>query len=288
MIPGIMVGQVRPVSAGPVLWTPLNMAVVPQIYLDAQDSVVTDVSEFASEISNLGAMGADGNFTQSTDARRPGIFAGELNGKRVLRFDGADDCVTCGSAAGRALFRNVAASWVFSVYKKRGLDATPTSRFIFHALNGLGNWGFLLSAGDAAAGKANKPGVLAARLSSETAAWLYSSNVVQGSYCISTCAVNYSTRHAVLRENGAQVAENTAYTTTAGNTSDTSSSAPIAIGGFHTGAVGADIDLAAIVIGNVYPSAAEFERLEGWAAHKYGLTASLPAGHPYKTVAPTV
>jgi len=29
------------------------------------------------------------------------------------------------------------------------------------------------------------------------------------------------------------------------------------------------------------------QRLEGWAAHKYGLTADLPEGHPYKTSAPT-
>jgi hypothetical protein len=285
---GVVSGGRPIVAGGGALWTPLNMAAVPQIYLDAQDSAVTNVSGACSEISNLGAMGADGNFTQSTAARRPGIFAGELNGKRVLRFDGADDCVTCGSSAGRALFRNVAAAWVLSVYKKRGLDATPTARFLFHSLNSAGNWGFLFAAGDTGAGKANKPGVLAARLNADTAAWLYSPNIVQGSYCISTCAVNYATRSAVLRENGAQVAENTAYTTSPGNTPDASSSDPIAVGGFHSGASGADVDLAAIVTGNVYPSAGELEKLEGWAAHKYGLTANLPAGHPYKTAAPTV
>jgi hypothetical protein len=28
------------------------------------------------------------------------------------------------------------------------------------------------------------------------------------------------------------------------------------------------------------------EKLEGWAAHYYGLTANLPSGHPYKTSPP--
>ena len=67
MIPGIM-AQRRVVGGDPVLWTPLNMATVPQIYLDAQDSVVTDVSGACSAISNLGGlwvlMGTSSKLTQ--------------------------------------------------------------------------------------------------------------------------------------------------------------------------------------------------------------------------------
>jgi hypothetical protein len=36
------------------------------------------------------------------------------------------------------------------------------------------------------------------------------------------------------------------------------------------------------------PSRANQQRLEGWAAHKYGLTAKLPADHPYKNAPPMV
>lgn len=35
-------------------------------------------------------------------------------------------------------------------------------------------------------------------------------------------------------------------------------------------------------------SDADWERLQGYAAHRWGLTASLPAGHPYKTLPPYV
>ena len=36
-----------------------------------------------------------------------------------------------------------------------------------------------------------------------------------------------------------------------------------------------------------YPTTAERQKLEGWAAWKYGLQANLPGGHPYASAAPT-
>jgi hypothetical protein len=35
------------------------------------------------------------------------------------------------------------------------------------------------------------------------------------------------------------------------------------------------------------PSTTTRQRIEGYLAHKWGLTANLPAGHPYKTIGPT-
>ncbi len=49
-----------------------------------------------------------------------------------------------------------------------------------------------------------------------------------------------------------------------------------------------DGDLAQMIILPSVPSAANREKLEGWAAHKYGLTSLLPGGHPFKTSPPTV
>lgn len=42
------------------------------------------------------------------------------------------------------------------------------------------------------------------------------------------------------------------------------------------------------ILGDTTLSAADRERIEGYLAHKWALTGSLPAGHPYKTTAPTV
>lgn len=286
IIPGIM-AQRRSAGGGPALWTPLNMSTVPAIYLDAQDSVVTNSSGFASSISNLGAMGAAGDFSQATVANRPAILDEELNGKRALRFDGVNDCITCASTPGLGLFRNVPAAWAFSVHKKRALDGSPINRIFFYSLDNAGFYRFLLISGNSSAGRANRPSMFAKRLDAHNPAGLDSPNVVQGSYSLSLSSINYANRAAVLRENGTQAASNPTLTVDAGNTSNTPSLS-MAIGAFHTGVSGTDVDLAAIVIGNTQPSAVEFEKLEGWAAHKYGLTANLPSGHPYKTVAPTV
>lgn len=274
--------------AAATLWTPLNMAVIPQIYLDVQDSVVTDVSGFASAISNLGAMGSNGAFSQGTAANRPVILEAELNGKRVLRFDGSNDVLVASTAEALALFRNVPAAWIFSVHKKRSTDPSPTSRIYFYSLNGAGGWRLLLTCGDSPAGSANKNALHACRVDGDALAKLQSPNVTSGAYKLVLSSINFSTRASILREDGTEVANNPTLTASAGNTSDTSASGALGFGGFSTGVSTSDVDVAAIVVGNTQPTPDEFQKLEGWAAHKYGLTANLPVGHPYKTVAPTV
>jgi hypothetical protein len=276
-------------APGGGLWTPLNMATVPQIYLDAQDSVVTDVSGFASAISNLGSMGSAGAFSQAVSASRPSILAAELGGKRVLRFDGADDLLGCSTTTALAIFRNASAAWVFSVYKKRALDGSPTGRYLFFSPRNDTGGRFGVLCADLVAGRANKPYLFARRLDADASPALNSPSIVQGAYFITAASVDFSTRAAFIRENGIEVASNATLTASAGATSDTqSTTSALTIAAYPTGSFPADIDLAAMVISNVQPAADEFEKLEGWAAHKYGLTANLPGGHPYKTVAPTV
>ena len=47
------------------------------------------------------------------------------------------------------------------------------------------------------------------------------------------------------------------------------------------------INIREIIIAPVAVSDSIRQKLEGYLAHKWGLTANLPAGHPYKTVGPT-
>ena len=281
MIPGIMAGQARPVSAA--LWTPLNMAVVPQIYLDAQDSVVTDVSGFASAISNLGSMGADGDFLQAASGSRPAILDAELNGKRVLSFDGIDDVMTGDTVAQKNILRNVAAGWAFLIYKKRGSDSA-NRRALHIPAGGVAVPRLVVWAGLAD----NKPAMQARRLDADTTVTASSTTTAVGAYAMLLHTVNYATRAGRIYKNGSLDVDNPTFTAAAGNTSDTASVEAIAIGARTGGVVPADIDLAAGVVSRETPSDSDIEKLFGWAAHKYGLTTNLPGGHPYKTVAPTV
>lgn len=288
MIPGIVAAQMRVVAGGGTLWTPLNMATVPQIYLDAQDSVVTDVSGFASAISNLGAMGANGDFSQGTAASRPEILAAELNGKRVLRFDGSNDYLLGSSVSQTDLFRAAPAAWAYFVYKKRVVDGSPATKRMFHASNNVTTGAVRFTAhASVSTGTANAPTLSGRRLDADAQFNLGGASAVVGNFVFAMFAVNYATREGEIIINGSAYVADPVLVAAAGVTSDTASGSPLSIGARYDGLVPADVDIAAVVISNTYPSTDDRQKLEGWAAHKYGLTASLPIGHPYKTVAPT-
>ena len=52
-------------------------------------------------------------------------------------------------------------------------------------------------------------------------------------------------------------------------------------GGSYEGGINGK--LGCVVIGVGVLSSSDREKLEGWAAYKYGLQSNLPGGHPYKT-----
>ena len=71
-------------------------------------------------------------------------------------------------------------------------------------------------------------------------------------------------------------------TLTSGNTA--SASTAVFLGGLL--GTGYNVDVAESVYVNAAISTADRERLEGYLAHKWGLTANLPSSHPYKSSAP--
>lgn len=289
MIAGIVAAQrVVAASVPATLWTPLNMATVPQLYLDAQDSVVTDVSGFCSAISNLGAMGSNGDFAQSTADRRPTILPAELSGNRVLRFDGTDDLLIGSTTAQRNLLTNVGSAWSFVVLKKRSLDASGvTNRILLNVPKSTsGTARFRVMLGDALAGRQNKPLISVTRLDADSAKVLASTTETTA-YQMQLYSVGYSTGAGNIYLDGALSVTNPSLTS-AGNTSNTASINGLSIGATDTGTLATDVDMAAFILSSTLPTAPEIDKLFGWAAHKYGLTANLPGGHPYKTVAPTV
>jgi len=280
-------GEVSVVAVGG-LWTPLNMSVIPQIYLDAQDSVVTDVAGFAAAISNLGAMGASGDFLQTTADNRPSILAAELNGKRVLRFDGGNDVLIGSSADQKNIFRGVSAAWIFIVYKKRSADVTPATRALFYSTVGGNTLSrFSVYAGLGVAGEENKPLMRVGRLDADTTANLPASSAHSGTYVMVLHVINYGSRVGRIYIDGEMVAENTTLTT-AGSTSDTQAQEALSLGAFYTAGGATDADFAALAIGNTPISDDDIDNLFGWGAHNYELDANLSGGHPYKFFAPGI
>lgn len=270
-------------------WTPLNMVVVPQIYLDMDASVITDVGGFASSVSNLGALGTNGNFSQSATAQRPAIYEGGApNGKRAIRFDGVNDVLTCNTENALAIHRNVPVAWSFDVVFKRAVDTSGSGgRLVFDSRTGTGAGRFGTLCNTNAAGDQNKPAVQWQRLDADTISAVRAASASPLGYEMRFMVVDYAGGSASIHINGS-VSATATISGTPGNTSNTSASMPLAVGAYNTGIAPADIDLATMVVGNSGLAQQEIDRLFGWAAHKYGLTANLPADHPYKTIAPTV
>jgi hypothetical protein len=63
------------------------------------------------------------------------------------------------------------------------------------------------------------------------------------------------------------------------------------VGSLRGGSVGSyysNIEVGEIIVLYTAVGNTDREKLEGYLAHKWGLTGSLPGGHPYKTTAPTI
>lgn len=285
MIGGYFAAQMRLAGGGGTPWTPLNMATVPQIYLDGQDSTITELSGFAWVWGNLGSLGSNGS-AAAPSGERPTILDGELNGKRVLSFDGTDDMMKF--ANDRDIFKNVGAMWTFIVYKKRGTDGSPTLRtLIYSRRNSSTAPRLAVHAGSFVAGTENKPYVQASRRDADSITALQGTTALSGSYCMLGAFVNVSTAVTSLYVNGTLDATNSSMPASSGLTQNLAAYDSTTIGGSYSGAY-SDVDIAAVIISNTYPSTDDIDRLFGWAAHKYGLTANLPGGHPYKSAAPTI
>jgi len=85
--------------------------------------------------------------------------------------------------------------------------------------------------------------------------------------------------------------DGSAFTTDDGskiNNGDLNNDANFNIGSTSTQGLDADMDLAEALIAVGTLTDADMERITGYLAHKYDLTANLPSDHPYKSLPPTV
>jgi hypothetical protein len=270
-----------------VNWDPSLISTA--LWLDAADSATITASSGAVSQWNDKSGGAT-NFTQGTASARPGTGSATLNGRNVLTFDGGDTLL-----AGDAL-DNVwtgAAFHLFCVAKND--DATSsngailtknaggadnqrafayyirTSKLQLVALYTLDTLNFTIVDGSTSISNSAWTIGTAAYTSTGTGTANTTSRVqmtVDGAD--QTEVVNSSAGNLGTIQNGtAQLAVGS----TAG-TSGTLNAVPL------TGAIGEIIVTPSVL------STLNRQKVEGYLAHKWGLTANLPNNHPYKTAVP--
>lgn len=264
-----------------IAWTPADLVVAPKIWLDDTCDMQV-IAGAVAQWSNRGSIG--GAFGQDVAAHRPTLLSGHLAARRVVKFDGVNDRLTDNSTAVRDVMRNTGVGWVFVVYKNSA-DTAGGNRVLFNFTTGSAIARFSLTS--SLSGSPNRPRLGVRRLDTDSSSSLNPTSSASAGWLIARVVMRWQSGDAKIAVNGGEVAAGVV--TSLGVTSNTRSQWPVSLGAFPSATYSdfADNELAVLVCGSgTEPSPVEWASLEGWAAHRYGLTDLLPADHPYKEVAP--
>ncbi|MCU0275218.1 MAG: LamG domain-containing protein, partial [Acidimicrobiales bacterium] len=247
-----------PVTATPTLpWTPANVPGGTLLWLDAADaSTITLTSGAVSEWRDRSTNAR--HAAQATAASRPTAPAAALNGRTVIRFDGTDDHVI-------APLTKTQVGSTFTILHVSRPSVSQTQTGLLQIANGLNH---------------THPFVLQQVNGFTLSHYVDSSYRLTDSNAVGQAgisALSYDGTTWRTRRNGT---ESSNYTGPIG----TFSGAAVYLGNGYNGYFAGDV-AEVVVVPTADP--ATIERVEGYLAHIWGLAASLPADHPYRTTAPT-
>jgi hypothetical protein len=276
-------------SAAPALWTPADIATA--LWLDAADaSTITESGGTVSQLNDK--SGNNLHVSQSNVANQP-TSTGTQNGLTVLGYSGSQ-YLTAAAAANWTFLHNATGSSIFVVCKP-GTTATPDAGYAVLGTNNAtsANVGYYLfhdnrnsasrlSVLDVAVtrGVANQA---TSRILSGNGFWPVNAWGVMG--IISDPANATASARLSARLTGGAALETNTFTNTL-STANPISPLQIGASGNNTSPLTGSIGEVVIVSGLI--SSSNRQKMEGYLAHKWGLTADLPNDHPYKTAAPTV
>lgn len=263
-----------------IAWTPQTIAA---LWLDSEH-LTYDSSSRISTATDLSASGY--NFSQSTDANKPIKTENIFNGIPSIRFNGT---TSTGQWLGRtdanSLTANKSYLWCFSVLKNNTI--VPSKNMgLLRAPVGDGNDRGRFTCISSEGGNSGSILLGARRLDSDSISTFLGQNISTNTVIV-CFERDYTSATTHTSMNGSRSSSSVIGTT--GLTSNTQSNTiPFVIGTESTVTNYLNADVACVVFGNTSLSTTNRQKLEGWAAHKYGLTANLPSDHPYKTNPPVV
>ncbi len=234
------------------------------LWLDAADaSTVTTVS---GNVSQWGDKSGNGrNATQETSANRPALTAAALNNKDVLTF-----------ASGN--FLRVTHQWANSAFSFFTVFKFSSGGFpAFYAENSGSTAGYLALGMDG-----SNPRQLAI---SRTGQATSSTNLTPGtttsrvSAYVSTGISSGNVSVSIFMD-GTQASSAVSLTSLLSNNESLIGASRNGLQDLYSGTI------AEIVLVSEVVSTNTRQKVEGYLAHKWGLTANLPADHPYKTAVP--
>jgi hypothetical protein len=271
------------------LWSPAEISTA--LWLDAADaSTVTESSGLISQVNDKSGNGR--NFTASGGAR-PTYTSNGLNGKNIFTFGGSQWLTSADAASTWTFLHSTSGSSVFMAAKP-GDTSDPNTIYSFCGTNTGGSTGvgYVLNYDDRPSQSRNNAlATSAARGVSLNFAFLN----ITGNDAIAANVPSIiahrgdpgnatASLRSIINVNGdANLANNSA--TFAAVSTDPS--ATLQVGANSAGGIPLVGYISEFIVLSSVATQNTRQRIEGYLAHKWGLTANLPSDHPYKTVGPT-
>jgi hypothetical protein len=259
-----------------VLWTPLEL---PTLINLVADNVIVDSSNRVSQLTDIN--GNNRNAVQASDVRKPILTTIGPLSQKALQFDGSDDFLWISDTT---YLQNKNAVWVFWVGEP--VFKTAYTSVFYAVYQGTGGSKINFSLND------GKPAFGGRRIVSDSYAEVSSAENISARASINFGQRDYTTKTGALFTDGLQKAVKSELGTNgAADSLDLHGSA---LGAYVTSSNGTNFSeayigkLGCVIVGSGILSEENRQKMEGWAAHKYGLTGNLPPGHPYKTLIPTL
>jgi len=239
------------------LWTPANITTA--LWLDAADaSTITTVSGAVSQWDDKSGNGT--NVAQATSSNRPTIASSFQNSRNALLFDGSNDFLESAgnfSITGNPSFSVFMASRNFSAAIGWGANAVAQGAgFISNGFAFMGGNTFTFN-------------TIPAADTSTIIGFRKTAGAISGS--------------SNLFENGVINQASSGQPIATPNIA----SQKLRIGRLNEFSLFFNGHVFEIIVLNSAASLDTRQRIEGYLAHKWGLTANLPSDHPYKTAGPT-
>jgi hypothetical protein len=266
---------------GQKLWRPDELGADLALWLDAEDT--DSITLNGTTVAQWNDKSGNGrNFLQAAAANQPTYLSVGFSGKPSLRTDGNDSLEAGTTTLGRNVGGLTAA--IVGMYPVGATFNVNACDIIIYTAS-VGPTRLLLSPNSGAT--ANRYAIAGRRLDSDAFTAISSTTdslANRGTPWIRIGNRDYSNGVANHFTNGTQDITSFALQG-AGNTSDTNSVQTIIFTGIT--AVPANTELSEIVVTHSTMTTTDRQKLEGYLAHKWGLTANLPIDHPYKTTPPT-
>ena len=250
-------------------WTPAEITTA--LWLDAADA--STITESGGAVSQWDDKSGNGrNATQSTPSNQPIFSATGLNNKQSINFDGDGDNL---------------------ILPTGFLNGSPSISVAFVMLGPLQDNDAIFGPSTSNstglemvyANVASYPTLLRVNGTNKITTGLWSTNsqpsisTIQANSSLTSGWLNGSAVNAVDSTGISALNFNGVYSlgTYANNVNSTNNSGLT---------VSANMNMSEFVISESVWSTADRQKIEGYLAHKWGLTANLPADHPYKTAIP--